>query len=201
MNHKIAFRILLDYVQSFDTADQYRSKLLWCPNGKTRRGSDYTDVVLSHMVDHTLQLGILPDDQHNEWDDDTIQTLLQQFKRSFDIEQLDKKNLEPIGTEPELYGTAQAILRHICFTEYTIILRFLKRIALHSNQEIFLVDNEGHSVRVKHCKRIKLFTLEFMTNIAPMKSCLKTSSSTYKKSKKRKARVVIMDDHDIVRDT
>lgn len=210
---RAAFRVLIDYVQAFAEDQQHTGMLFWRPDGSPRKGTHYTDLALSHLLDHTFQVGLLTDDQHNEWTPELWSAALQRFATHFTVTQTHDKNLTP-DAEPECCGTARATLQHKTLAEFTLILRFVKKAALPPQDHIFLVDDEGHSIKAKACKTIKIFTLAFVTNTLPMEPWVATPKAQRAPRKRKtpmatdstatpnlalppaRRRALVLDDHD-----
>lgn len=205
--YRAIFRLFIDYLESFPPQQRHAGMILWCHQGAARRGVNYTQLALRYVTEGCLQLGILPDDQHNEWEPGSVEACLQRFRSAFEV--VDTVCARQVADDSRC-GTAQVKLRHKVCSEYLVTLRFLKKVALACNNHVYLIDDDGNSIPVKKCKPIKLFNLPFVTNTSVMEPWVnhqvvkrrKRKTYTEEEQQQRKAqrkrgtkRVTRTDDH------
>lgn len=206
--YRATFRLFIDYLDAFPPQQRHRGMILWCVQGTTKRGSNYTPLALQQVAEGCLQLGVLPDDEHNDWETRSIDVCLQRFRSTFDI--VDTVCVR-LSADDSRSGTAQVTLRHKVCPEYKVTLRFLKKVVLACNNHVYLIDDDGNSIPVKKCKRIKLFDLPFVANASLMEPWVnnrvvkrrKRKVYTAEEQQERRARrkrgtvrVTLADDHE-----
>lgn len=168
--HRTVFRVLIDYTDTFEGTHQHLALFLWRPDGPAYKGANFTAVVLDALYAQQLQLGLLPEETANTWSQTALRACLQQLSRHFEVVSTDETHVSPAASAADhsCSGTAQAVLRHRVFREHVLRLRFLKKAALWPQAPVYLVDNDGHSALAKHSKKVKVFTLSFLTNTHSM---------------------------------